>query len=523
MNNLENKPTWTLSSRLLEESVLARRRVYDHGGHTPLDELRFPSGGRLLLKREDASPMHAYKWRGSFNKIAKLIDTTTVNELVAASAGNHAQGVALGASRFSLHATVFMPRPTPRMKVEAVRKLGGKFVETRLVGDTFDDALEEAKRYVEAAEGHFIHPFDDLEVMAGQATIADEIIMSGAGDIDTVFLQIGGGGMAAGVANWLRRFFPGLRIIGVEGVGQDSMRTAVREGQPVRLDAIDVFCDGTAVRCAGDLTWQLCRDLIDDFVTVSNSEVCAAMQFLWEQNRIIPEPSGAMGVAAWLAAGGERRLDSSLAIICGANMDFAQLSEVVRKAAIGSRTRRYVRFRISEAPGSLYQLVRSLRRSVNIIEFQYGQVDENFAYPVIGFDTDVISWEQLKTGWLRTNQRFEDVTGKPEVLSRFIPCDPKTMHDALFLEVEFPERAGALSDFLGRAGDLASICYFTYTFTGERVGRALLGFRFKQPENRDQLLDMLTQDCRPLRSFRKADLFIPDSNWRTDTVPPLRP
>ncbi len=523
MNTSENNSNWTLSGRLLEESVLARRRVYDHGSHTPLDVLPFPSGARLLLKREDISPMHAYKWRGAFNKIAKLIDTTTVNELVAASAGNHAQGIALGASRFSLHATVFMPRPTPKMKVDAVRKLGGTFVETRLVGDTFDDALEEAKRYVEAADGHFIHPFDDLDVMAGQATIADEIIMSGAGDIDTVFLQIGGGGMAAGVANWLRRFFPGLRIVGVEGQDQDSMRTAVQQGHPVRLDDIDVFCDGTAVRCVGDLTWQLCRDLIDDFVTVTNSEVCAAMQFLWEQNRIIPEPSGAMGVAAWLAAGGERRLDSSLAIICGANMDFAQLSQVVRKAAIGSRTRRYVRFRIKETPGALHELVRALRRSVNIIEFQYGQVADDYAYPVIGFDTDIISWEQLKTGWLRSNQRFEDVTGKPEVVSRFIPCDPQMMRDALFLEVEFPERAGALSDFLGRAGDLASICYFTYTFTGERVGRALLGFRFEQPEKRAQLLALLNEDCRPLRSFRQAELFVPDSNWRADTVPPLRP
>lgn len=523
MNTKHASPDAPLNEQLLHETLLARRRVYDHGSHTPMDTLHFPAGGQLHLKREDLSPMHAYKWRGAFNKIAKLLEKTTVCELVAASAGNHAQGVALGAARFGIHATVFLPEPTPKMKVDAVRSLGGNFVEPRLVGDTVDESLGEARRYAAAAGAHFIHPFDDIDIIAGQATIADEVVMSGCGEIHTAFLQIGGGGMAAGVASWLRRFFPDIRIVGVEGVGQASMKRAIERGKPERLESLDVFCDGTAVRRAGDITWRLCKDLIDEIVTVTNSEVCAAIEFLWEHRRIIPEPAGAMGVAAWLKSGPGRHARTSLCVICGGNMDFAQFSTVVRQAAIGSRTRRFVRFRLPEKAGALHHLVKSLRRSVNIIEFQYGRNHPETAYPVIGFDADAGAWDALQTEWRTSGQWFEEVTGRPEVDARVIPFDTRGLDSAVFCRVEFPERAGALSDFLGHAGETASICYFNYSFTGERVGRAILGLLFRNDNDRRAWRARMETDCAPLRLYEEIDLFLPDRDGRPDTVAPLRP
>ena len=272
-----------LRQQLHEEILGARGRVYEVGQPTPLEKIALEGDVTLYLKREDLSPMHAYKWRGAYNRMAQL-DPAKTKGVVAASAGNHAQGVAIAAAKFGgiFETRIFMPLNTPQMKQEAVRRQGGAAVEIEQEGDRNDDSLEAAKRHAKEHGHIIIHAFDDLAVMGGQGTIADEVVMSGEGPFAAAFLQIGGGGLAAGVATWLKYYYPDIVIFGVEGVGQASMKAAAEAGSPTRLSNVDVFCDGTAVAIAGENTFPLCRELIDEFLTVTNEEVCAAMQFLWE-------------------------------------------------------------------------------------------------------------------------------------------------------------------------------------------------------------------------------------------------
>lgn len=464
---------------LFSEILRARRHVYELAPPTPLQKLEVPEAGELFIKREDLSPIHAYKWRGAYNRMRQLNVDELAAGVVCASAGNHAQGVALSAKTLGTNATIFMPRSTPLMKQVAVATLGGKSVEVILEGDSYDEASAAAQSYSEANSVAFIHPYDDLAVMAGQGTLADEVVMSGIGGFDVAYLQIGGGGMAAGVACWLKRYFPDIEIVGVEGVDQASMSAAIAAGEPVTLDYLDVFCDGTAVKKAGSLTSRLCRDLIDRFVTVTNEEVCAAIQLLWEGRRLIPEPAGAMGMAAWMKEKTANRQRRALCIICGSNMDFGQLSWIVRHAGIGSARRKYYRFKIEERPGSLLALLETFLDSVNIIEFQHGVVGEREAAPVIGIDAMPQELELLEQQLRKVGIQFEDATHDEDVEFRIIHYDASLIEWPYFIRIEFPERAGALKEFLTAACKDASIVYFNYNYTGERVGRALIGFDFE--------------------------------------------
>src|SRR5690606_15947974 len=290
--------TKPLSDQLFEEALRARTRVYQAGTPTPLQEI--PNGDepyRVFVKREDLGPINAYKWRGAYNAVSVHHEKTGCRTVVAASAGNHAQGVALAVRKLGLKAKIFMPLSAPMMKQESVRRHGGDHVEIILHGDSYNDSAAEAKKYVEKNNSVYIHPFDDLYTMAGQATIADEIMLSGQGPFDYAFVQIGGGGMAGAVASWLKLHNPDIKIIGVEGVDQASMKRSVEAGEPVTLDSVDTFCDGTAVTRPGDLAFEVCRKYIDGYITVTNEEVSAAIQRMWDLKRVIPEPSGAMGLA----------------------------------------------------------------------------------------------------------------------------------------------------------------------------------------------------------------------------------
>jgi len=252
---------------------MARKRVYAVGQPTPLERLDLPLGAEVHLKREDLSPIHAYKWRGAYNRMAQLSDAERSAGAVCGSAGNHAQGVALAAARLGVHAKIFMPTSTPRMKQLSVNKHGGEHAEVVLVGDSYSDAAGAAQADAAESGRTFVHAYDDLGTMGGQGTLADEVVMSGAGPFDLAYLQIGGGGMAAAVSCWLKAYYPDIRIVGVEGVEQASMKAAIAAGQPVELDRVDVFCDGTAVRKAGVHTMPLCAELLDDIITVTNEEV----------------------------------------------------------------------------------------------------------------------------------------------------------------------------------------------------------------------------------------------------------
>jgi threonine dehydratase len=329
--------------------------------------------------------------------------------------------------------------------------------------------------------------------MGGQGTLADEVVMAGHGPFDVAYLQIGGGGMASAVSTWLKSYFPKIRIVGVQGVGQASMVEAFKQGKPAELSHVDVFCDGTAVRKTGELTYALCRELLDELITVTNEEVCAAIQHMWEATRCIPEPSGAMGLAGLMKQQDAIKGQRALTVLSGSNLDFGQLAWISAHAGIGGGRRRYMRFEIPERPGGMLDLLDNALDGVNIIEFQYGKTHDTKAWPVIGFEASPLELDLLTQKVRDLGVRCEDVTSEADVEFRIIHYEPQLFRNPFFITFDFPERPGALHDFLDMLRGRASICYFNYTFTGELVGRALLGFEFDTEDARAAFKQLLAQ------------------------------
>ena len=497
-------PSQSLRRELRQEIVLARQRIYAVGKRTPLDSIQLEDT-TIYVKREDLSPIHAYKWRGAYNSMAQLSPKQLARGVVTASAGNHAQGVALAAKKLGTTATIYMPLATPQMKQVAVKKHGGDLVEILLLGDTYDAAckaaLVDAKKYKKT----YIHAYDSIDVMAGQGTLADEIVLSEKGPFDVAFLQVGGGGLAAAAATWLKLNYPNMHIVGVEGEGQASMAAAMQAGQPVTLAKVDIFCDGTAVRRVGDRTYSICKEVIDEWMTVSNDEVCAAIQFSWEQLRCIPEPSGAMGIAAILQRQNQLKNKRALSILCGANIDFEQLASVARRAAVGASRRRYLRISIAEQAGAMHTLLESLPESVNIVDFQYGKTDNEQAHPVIGFDVNPQQFEVLSEAILSSDYTSIEVTSDSDVGFRLINYDAKLLLHPAFISLEFHERAGALAEFLRAVSPHANLCYFNYEYSGERVGRALLGFEFPDKASQKQFPKVLQSAAHAYRTYAQVN------------------
>jgi threonine dehydratase len=443
-------------------------------------------GRRVWVKREDLGPVKAYKWRGAYNAIAGLSKKQLERGVVAASAGNHAQGVALAASRVGVSARIYMPNPTPMVKRRAVMAHGGDKVSIILSGDRFSEAQSAALEDAERTGAIFVPPYDSLEVMAGQGTLADEIFTSGEGPFDRVYVAVGGGGMAAAVATLLKSSWPEVKVIGVEGEDQACMKAAFQAGGPVSLDYVDVFCDGTAVTQVGELTYEICRRLLDEIITVSNSEVCSAIKAHWDGLRVIPEPSGAMSLAGFLKeqrAGQVRAEEKVLTILCGANMDFAKLADVSREAGIDHRRDRSWRFLIPEERGSLASLLEDLPPGVSILDLQYGRTFRDPQAPVLTLEVPSDLEEEFEI-WIRERKaEAADVTDHGATRFRVVPFTPSLFSHPLFVEVEFPERAGALLGFMKAISPISSLCYFNYSYTGERVGRALVGLDFDDQED----------------------------------------
>ena len=478
------------SDRLFEEILTARERVYSIGDPTPLQKLSLPHlDANVWVKREDMGPIKAYKWRGAYNAMAALTPGLRAKGIVAASAGNHAQGVALAAKALKCQATIFMPRSTPEVKQREVRRFGGTRVEIRLIGDTYDDAGHAAREFCDSISGTYIHPYDDFAVMGGQGTLADEVVMSGEGPFDYAYVAIGGGGLAAALACWLKRYWPDIKVIGVEGAEQASMQAAIDHGAPIELDYVDVFCDGTAVRKAGVNTFEYCQELLDGIVTVTNDEVCHSIRSLWESLRVIPEPSGAMGLAGFSKDYGEGSVEAGakvLTIISGANMDFAQLSGISYRAGIGANQRRFLRVPIPEGKGSLVQFLKQIPKNISIIDLQYGRIDTEIQHPVIGLIGSSDDYQQLDEVLAERGASASDVSKDEDVGYRIINYSPELFQYPLFINVEFPERAGAFLQFMNEVKEIASLCYVNYSYSGERVGRALVGMEFKNAEDYQQ-------------------------------------
>jgi threonine dehydratase len=495
-----------LKKQLFTEIARARTRIYTIGSATPIKEIPIPGiDARIFIKREDLSTINSYKWRGAYNCMAALKESKNIKTVVTASAGNHAQGVAIAARMLGIKAFIFMPLPTPLMKQHAVKLHGGEHVEIILSGDTFDEVSAQAKDYCAKNNFTYVHAFDDIHTIAGQAMIGEELAQASEAPFDYVFLQIGGGGLAAGVASVLREQKAAAHILGVEGINQASMKASIEAGHPVTLTEIDTFCDGTAVKRPGDLTFEICKETLEGILTVSNEEVSAAIRQLWDCCRTIPEPSGAMGLAGLIQfaqANPEKiRGKKLLAIHCGANMDFSKLAIIANQSAVGSHRRRYLRIHISEQRGGMLKLLENIFPDVTVSEFQYGKVGETDAWPVIAFEASPARIAKLFEDLRARNIPYEDVTGDADVRYRIIPLNPQIFSHPLFFHVHFPERSGALRDFMRLISDVANVCYFNYTYSGEVIGRALMGFEFGSIDDRDRFLHILGESpvtCRPV-------------------------
>ena len=491
MYNGAHKAMSTLKDQLFDEILQARQRVYAVGSPTPMQEICLPEvGATVFAKREDLGPIKAYKWRGAYNCMAKLTPEQRAKGVVAASAGNHGQGVALAAKRLGCKAHIFMPRSTPVVKQNAVRMHGGEKVEIVLVGDSYDAASHAAHEFADANKLTFVHPYDHLFTMGGQGTLADEVVMSGQGPFDRVYLQIGGGGLAAACACWFKKFWPECKCIGVEGVNQASMKLAVESGERKTLPYVDVFCDGTAVRTAGELTYELCNELLDGFVTVTNEEVCKAIRSLWNGLRVITEPSGAMGLAALLQDwrnGNIKPGEKCLVVLSGANMDFTQMGVVASRAGVqeSNRQERFLQIPMETKRGQILKYLESIPAGVQLTDVQYGRVAGDIQHPVFGVLATDEQFAEIDRALAEKGLKARDVTNHDDVRFRMISYDRERLTHPVFFVIEFPERPGAFSEFMRMTGKYAHLCYFNYRYSGEQVGRALVGMEFETLQDRE--------------------------------------
>ena len=362
--------------------------VYDLARRTSLEHaptLSARIGHKLWLKREDMQPTYSFKLRGAYNCIKRLSESDRSLGVVAASAGNHAQGVALSARELGVKATIFMPCTTPEIKVGAVKELGANIV---LAGDDYDAACERAIAFSKESGGYFIHPFDNIEVIAGQGTLGVEITQQMNTAPSRIFLPIGGGGLAAGVAATVKAVYPDVRIIGVEPEDAASMHAALGAGQPVDIGTTGMFADGVAVRKVGDLTFEMCQELVDEIITVSVDQVCAAVKSIFEEVRAVAEPAGALAVAGAIQYAANEKEEGQpkgdwVAVVSGANVNFDRLGHVVERCALGDGKEALLAVTIPERPGSFLEFCQILGES-SVTEFNYRYAGNNNAHVFVG-------------------------------------------------------------------------------------------------------------------------------------------
>jgi threonine dehydratase len=457
-------------------------RVYDVARETPLDRapvLSQRTGNHVWLKREDLQPVFSFKCRGAYNKMAGLTRTELKQGVVAASAGNHAQGVALAASRLGAQAVIVMPRTTPQIKVDAVRGLGGKVV---LYGDNYDEAYAHAREITARHKRIFVHPYDDPDVIAGQGTIGMEILKQHAGALDAIFVPVGGGGLIAGIAVYVKQVRPEVRIIGVEPEDADAMERSLRTGKRVVLDHVGIFADGVAVRQVGEETFRLARQFVDEMVIVSNDEICAAIKDIFEDRRSILEPAGALAYAGLKRYAERKKLKDKnfIAIASGANVNFDRLRHVSERAEVGERREAILAVTIPERPGALKQFC-TIVGDHNITEFNYRFADPKSAHIFVGLQiSDAGEIRKLVAALRRSGYATLDMTdnemAKLHIRHLVGGRAPNAVHEILY-RFQFPERPGALMNFLNKMGGRWNISLFHYRSHGADYGRVLIGMQ----------------------------------------------
>ncbi len=468
-------------------------RVYDVARETPLDPaplLSARTGCTVLLKREDAQPAFSFKIRGAYNRMARLAPDELARGVIAASAGNHAQGVALAAARLGCDAVIVMPVTTPRVKVDAVRALGEGRVEVMLHGDSFSDAKALADVVCAERGLVFVHPFDDPAVIAGQGTIGMEILRQHSGPLDAVFVAVGGGGLIAGVASYVKAVRPGVRVVGVQTTDSDAMARSLEAGRRVTLDDVGLFSDGTAVRQVGVETFRLCRELVDEIVRVDADAVCAAIKDVFEDTRSILEPAGALAIAgmkAWAAREGAEGA-TLVAVACGANMNFDRLRFVAERAEVGEAREAVLAVTVPEERGSFRRFCRTLDGR-GVTEFNYRIADGEQAHLFVGVQVggreDAVRLaEALRAEGFATLDLTDDELAKQHLRHMIGGGSPRAVDERVF-RFEFPERPGALLRFLSEMSPDWNISLFHYRNEGADFGRILVGIQVPEAEERE--------------------------------------
>jgi threonine dehydratase len=465
-------------------------RVYDVARETPLDpaaRLSRRLGNTVLLKREDQQPVFSFKLRGAYNKIAHLTGAERARGIITASAGNHSQGVAYSARKLGLRAIIVMPQTTPLIKVDAVRDMGAEVV---LVGDSYADAQAHCIGLVAETGMTFIHPFDDPLVIAGQGTIGDEILRHGQDRVSAVFVPVGGGGLIAGIGGYIKALRPEVKVIGVEPFEADAMYQSLAAGRRVTLEHVGIFADGVAVREVGERTFAIAQQTVDEIVRVTNDEVCAAIKDIFDDTRTIMEPAGALSVAGlktWAAR--EAAHDQGLvAVLSGANMNFDRLRFVAERAELGEAHEALLAVTIPEQPGAFREFCATIGRRV-VTEFNYRLSGRHAAHIFVGIATtsrdDAAALANLLTA---RGHEVVDLTGnemaKLHVRHMVGGRAPDAQHERL-CRFEFPERPGALMQFLEKLGGRWNISLFHYRNHGADFGRVLAGFEVPDAEMSD--------------------------------------
>jgi threonine dehydratase len=457
-------------------------RVYDVARETELTAARNLSrrlSNQVLLKREDQQPVFSFKLRGAYNKMAALPQPVLAQGVICASAGNHAQGVALAAKRLGCKALVVMPVTTPQLKVDAVQALGGEVV---LFGDSYSDAYAHALTLQSQQKLTFVHPFDDPDVIAGQGTVAMEILRQHQGPLHAVFVAIGGGGLVSGVAAYIKAVRPEVRVIGVQTTDSDAMVRSAKEGKRITLDEVGLFSDGTAVKRVGEETFRVARALVDDWVCVDTDAVCAAIKDVFEDTRSVLEPAGALGVAAIKQYVQTHKLKghTMVAITCGANMNFDRLRFVAERAELGEQREALFAVTIPEERGSFKRLCQVIG-SRSVTEFNYRISDAATAHVFVGLaiqktgEADRISRLFIKQGFANLNLTGDELA--KEHVRHLVGGRSDLARNERLFRFEFPERPGALMRFLAAMHPDWNISLFHYRNQGADYGRILVGLQ----------------------------------------------
>ncbi|MDG1960095.1 MAG: threonine ammonia-lyase, biosynthetic [Candidatus Binatia bacterium] len=469
---------------------IRKARVYDVAERTPLElapRLSERLGNQVLIKREDLQSVFSFKLRGAYNKMAQLTERQRADGVIAASAGNHAQGVALAAQKLGLRALVVMPTTTPSIKIQAVQARG---VETMLVGDSYDDAYTHARK-LESEQGlTFVHPYDDPDVIAGQGTIGMEILQQHRGPLHAVFVPVGGGGLIAGVSAYVKHLYPEVKMIGVEPEDAACLKAALDADTRVTLDRVGLFADGVAVRQVGDEPFRIARETVDEVVTVGTDEICAAIKDSFDDLRSVAEPAGALAVAGikrYVKLKGIRR-QTLVGIQSGANLNFDRLRHVAERADLGEAREAVFGVTIPECPGAFESFCKILG-AVPVTEFNYriGDLEQAHIFVGVGLQRGDEEREEIRTRLEQAELPVVDMSQNELAKShvRFMVGGRALAAHERLVRFEFPERPGALLQFLQAMGHRWNITLFHYRNHGAAFGRVLAAMQVPDSETNE--------------------------------------